>query len=140
MKCPRDDSKLNINSREGIVGYCCDECNGIFLKGSYMKAFKINFKTKVLEYRFKIPTNTESDLLCSHCNRQMLTSYIDDIEIDICKHCQGVWFDKSEVKDIIKQYDSNIPKTKDEGVGSIWGVYSLFEISFWLILFILSLV
>ena len=61
MKCPRDQTELTIKSKEGVVGYCCNDCNGIFLKGSGMKAFKLNFQTEVLEYRFKKLTHMQSN-------------------------------------------------------------------------------
>ena len=51
-----------MQSKEGVVGYCCGECHGIFLKGSGMKAFKLNFETEVLEYTFKNSSNYASEL------------------------------------------------------------------------------
>jgi Zn-finger nucleic acid-binding protein len=136
MKCPRDQTELTIKSKEGVVGYCCNDCNGIFLKGSGMKAFKLNFETKVLEYSFKNPSNTTSDLHCINCNAQMQLSVIDDVEIDICQQCQSVWFDKTEVESIIYRNRQNLTDLESSGIDFalipfpldlIYGLFRLFK-------------
>jgi Zn-finger nucleic acid-binding protein len=106
MKCPRDQTELSIKNKEGVVGYCCNDCSGIFLKGIGMKAFKLNFETDILESSFENPLNNASDIHCANCSSQMQVSLIDEVEIDICHHCQGVWFDKREVTKIL---DENSP-------------------------------
>jgi Zn-finger nucleic acid-binding protein len=126
MKCPRDQTELTIKSKEGVVGYCCNDCNGVFLNGSGMKAFKINFQTEVLEYTFMNTLNQQSKLFCSHCENLMHRTHIGEIEIDICQHCKGVWFDKDEVYKTIENYSPNAEKEKTSWFDSITEIITFF--------------
>ena len=136
MKCPKDNNELTMKSKEGIVGHCCGKCGGIFLKGSGMKAFKLNFETDILESTFKISSSADSPLSCASCNHQMQLARIDDTEIDICKNCQGVWFDAGEAKYIISHYRQNLTDLEVTGMDIavipfpfdlIYGLYKVYR-------------
>jgi Zn-finger nucleic acid-binding protein len=118
MNCPRDHSVLTRNIKQRVFGYGCNECGGVFLSGDGMKAFKTNFNTEVLETSVTKSTKQESELACPHCFETMKMVNIDDVEIDFCKHCSGVWFDENKAIHIIEKYNPN----SDTGPQSIFNL------------------
>ncbi len=104
MNCPRDNNHLNRNINQQVFGDCCNDCGGVFLSGDGVKAFKINFNTEVLEKTLAQSEEQESCLACPHCDSSMNVSLIDDIEIDFCQQCSGIWFDEFEADDLIEKY------------------------------------
>ena len=52
-------------------------------------------------------------LSCPHCRHFALEPvHLQDIEVDVCTHCGGMWFDAAELDQVIRQYDPDYPKTK----------------------------
>lgn len=42
-------------------------------------------------------------MLCPHCNVQLIMSDRENIEIDYCPQCRGVWLDRGELDKIIER-------------------------------------
>jgi len=107
MRCPRDNQLLNRKMSERLFGNGCRKCDGIFLAGKKSFAYQNKIDKQLKEHtiqNFKIP---ESQLHCPDCNNIMRVTMVDNIEIDICAQCLGVWFDKSEAHAVIKKYNQN---------------------------------
>ena len=104
MKCPKDNSQMTIKSKEGIVGHSCSDCNGIFLEGKGVQAFKHNYDSKILEVSLFAETSKSPIINCPQCKNDMQIADIDSIEIDVCNHCKGIWFDEQEISTIIETY------------------------------------
>jgi Zn-finger nucleic acid-binding protein len=109
MKCPKDKSLLKRNIKQQVFGDCCNVCDGVFLSGEGLKAFKTNFDTEVLETKIAQSDKLESQLFCPHCYVLMNVVFIDNIEIESCQICNGVWFDKGEALSIINKYGPQQP-------------------------------
>lgn len=119
MRCPNDNSKLIIKSKEGLVSYCCPTCSGIYLNRKGVNAFKHNFGSEILDQLFKSKVLEHSKINCSHCNNQMHLTKIDSIELDICTTCHSIWFDQHEVSQLITSYRSTPSELDSFGVDSI---------------------
>ncbi len=75
----------------------CPECMGIYLDdGELKKLVKdkklTNFLTK------EIGTKSESELLCPRCGSLMDIESVEEIYVDVCLDCSGVWLDPGELE------------------------------------------
>ena len=70
----------------------CPKCNGIWLDpGELGKLLK---NKKLTDYLTKdIGTQSKSKLVCPRCGGLMDIESADDIEVDVCLSCHGVWLD-----------------------------------------------
>jgi membrane associated rhomboid family serine protease/Zn-finger nucleic acid-binding protein len=66
-----------------------------------------------------------ASLYCSHCHHHLLEPiHYEDIEIDACMHCGGLWFDSNELDQVVHAYDPNyhhkepIVKTLGQRIGT----------------------
>jgi len=52
-----------------------------------------------------------ASLNCPHCRHHLLEPIrSEEIEIDACVHCGGLWFDQNELDKIVHSYDPNYPR------------------------------
>jgi len=107
MRCPRDNHQLNRKVSEHVFGDSCNQCDGIFLMGKKIQSYQYNIEKQLLENTVHQDPSGDSKLLCPDCNTNMNITFVDNIEIDICKKCLGVWFDKSEAQAIIQKYNQD---------------------------------
>jgi Zn-finger nucleic acid-binding protein len=77
----------------------CTSCKGIWLDtGELAKLLK---DKKLTDYLTKdIGTKSESKLVCPRCGGLMDLEHADDIEVDVCLNCNGVWLDEGELDDL----------------------------------------
>jgi Zn-finger nucleic acid-binding protein len=107
MRCPRDNIQLNRKISERVFGDCCQQCEGIFLSGKGIQLFEQDIIKQLRDHSDEKQPASETNLNCPNCNTSMNVTHVDEIEIDICSSCLGVWFDKSEARAIIKKYDED---------------------------------
>jgi Zn-finger nucleic acid-binding protein len=79
-----------------IIIDVCPKCNGIWLdKGELGKVLK---DRKLADYLTKhIGTKSRSPMVCPRCGMTMDIEKADDIEVDVCLNCGGVWLDEGEL-------------------------------------------
>jgi len=77
----------------------CPNCHGIWLdKGELQKILK---DRKLADYLTKhIGTKSRSPMVCPRCGNTMDIEKVEDIEVDVCLSCGGVWLDEGELKDL----------------------------------------
>jgi len=82
-----------------IVIDVCPKCNGIWLdKGELGKLLK---DKKMSNYLTKhIGTKSRSPLICPRCANIMDIEKADDVEVDVCLTCGGVWLDSGELEEL----------------------------------------
>ena len=51
---------------------------------------------------------------CPNCNETLLMTERNQIEIDYCPSCRGVWLDKGELDKMLEYADQNIPYLQQE--------------------------
>ncbi len=82
-----------------IIIDVCPKCNGIWLdKGELGKLLKdrnlSNYLTK------HIGTKSRSPMICPRCGNIMDIEKADDVEVDVCLTCGGVWLDSGELEEL----------------------------------------
>ena len=102
-----------------IIIDTCPKCNGIWLdKGELGKLLK---DRKLSNYLTKhIGTKSKSPMVCPRCGNTMDIETADDIEVDVCLFCGGVWLDQGELeklKDTSEAGFEGDPQVKKEELG-----------------------
>lgn len=77
----------------------CPRCHGIWLDPGELK--KLLKDRKMTDYLTKeIGTQSKSQLVCPRCGGLMDIESAEDVEIDVCLTCRGVWLDAGELEDL----------------------------------------
>ncbi|MFO7990864.1 MAG: zf-TFIIB domain-containing protein [Thermoplasmata archaeon] len=75
----------------------CPECMGIFLDDGELK--KLVKDKKLTDFLTKeIGTQSKSELVCPKCGSLMDIESAEEIEVDVCLECSGVWLDAGELE------------------------------------------
>ncbi|MDY6965863.1 MAG: zf-TFIIB domain-containing protein [Halobacteriota archaeon] len=74
----------------------CPKCEGIWLDHGELN--KLLRDRKLSDYLTKhIGTKSKSKLVCPRCGGLMDIEKAEDVEIDVCLKCNGVWLDYGEL-------------------------------------------
>ena len=103
IDCPKDWVKMEQKTVKAIGPDItideCPKCHGIYLDSGELK--KLIKDKKLSDYLTKdIGTQSKSELVCPRCGGLMDIEKADDIEVDVCLSCHGVWLDAGELKDL----------------------------------------
>ena len=101
IECPRCWKKMRKDKVRGpnVVIDVCMECGGVWLDHGELK--KILGDKKLADYLTKdVGTKSDSKLLCPRCKGLMDLEYADNVEVDTCIECGGVWLDVGELKQL----------------------------------------
>ncbi len=107
MLCPKDQQAIQLVEKNNTVGYRCDCCDGVFLHGTAVRMFKFNYNTQVLSRLNSSLDESTTPIACPACQQNMTRKSIDQIELDVCSNCEGIWFDPAELEQVINQYGRN---------------------------------
>ena len=101
IDCPRCGVVLKRQEIEvfgpNVIIDICPKCGGVWLDhGELNKLLKDG---KLSDYLTKaIGTQSKSELICPRCGGLMDIESADEIEVDVCLSCTGVWLDSGELE------------------------------------------
>jgi Zn-finger nucleic acid-binding protein len=104
----------------------CNKCRGIMINSAVLKHF-LGQKAVNEFYRSANTHNALTNKKCPSC-RQSLNEFKiyrndEDIYLDLCKHCQLIWFDEGEIKNFSIEKTKN-PNSETEKVIALASVES----------------
>mgnify|MGYP001361126689 CR=1 FL=1 len=109
----RDDvTKLEIDS--------CFFCHGLWFDYNELRRFfsapKLYNQFKLPQHSFRVKMNNAPETrICSRCPGQPLTEVkLDEVVVDECPACKGIWLDSGEVSRLIELYEKGKLKGKSE--------------------------
>lgn len=127
MLCPRDQTPLIPNKRDGIAAQSCLQCHGVWFSRAALES---------LAKKNPQPTTVEPPVLsassgfvlrrlaCPVCaGSQLRTRAQGDIEVSRCRDCGGIWLAKTEVEKILASRNSQT-KQESKPAGATSGVGS----------------
>lgn len=104
MNCPKCRNAMHEISFEGVVLDFCDSCQGIWFDKDEL-AFTMELSTDISDISEvqKDARTTEHD--CPRCGspqklEEMKFVRIQDLLLDRCPECKGIWVDKGELPKI----------------------------------------
>lgn len=112
MNCPHCQMELQKKFYHGFVCYCCPKCGGHLITISALRNLSadkpfVNLLWKTASYGYSEPGPE-----CGNCPRPMRRVTLPlngtGLELDVCRNCQSIWFDPTELERI------PLPETKEE--------------------------
>ena len=103
IDCPRcfvrmDKVEAEVPGRR-VVMDACPRCDGIWLDKDELG--KILGNRRLSDYLTKrIGVKTESPLVCPRCGSLMDHEFAEDVEVDACLNCAGLWLDPGELEEL----------------------------------------
>lgn len=93
-----DKEELDIFGPNIIIDVC-PKCHGVWLdKGELDKILK---DKKLSNYLTKhVGTKSRSPMVCPRCGNTMDLETAEDVEVDVCLSCGGVWLDEGELEEL----------------------------------------
>ncbi|OGZ66835.1 MAG: hypothetical protein A3C58_01155 [Candidatus Staskawiczbacteria bacterium RIFCSPHIGHO2_02_FULL_34_10] len=109
MDCPNGHKNLEKVLFHHVEVDYCPECLGVWFDKDELKYAKddkdnqlnwLDFDIWRDKSKFKL---SRIDKRCPACRIPFFEIYYDDssVKIDFCKHCQGIWLDRGEFKQIM---------------------------------------
>ena len=115
--CPKDGHPLEEKLVKGKTITHCQKCRGFWIPPSVVKAAV--GKLPDLSYY------ATASIACPDDSSALVEIRHQEIEIDVCKMCGGVWLDRGEFEQILRKK----PKSKNSGSAgdSAWTALDVFS-------------
>lgn len=112
IDCPRCWVRTDRIERKGIEVDICPKCKGIWLDTRELK--KLIDSPKLYKYlTTHMGTEAKSKLVCPRCGSLMNLEEAEQIEVDVCLSCRGVWLDAYELE-ALKEKDKSYKSDEEE--------------------------
>jgi Zn-finger nucleic acid-binding protein len=107
LQCPRDKALLKIETAAEAELDTCGKCGGSFFdSGELFKAFGIKADPSYWDRAETGGTVKNADIHCPNCETVMLLQDVkyegEQVQIDRCGKCGGIWLDKGESQTLLK--------------------------------------
>ncbi len=105
MKCPRCDTEMEGREHDGIQSSVCLQCNGNWIGGAALaRLFERDQDAPHIEEAMEAILGVDyrsSRRPCPACRgRHLKALLIDDVELDYCVACKGLYFDQGELEQV----------------------------------------
>ncbi len=101
----------------------CPKCHGLWLdRGELEKLVK---DKKLSDYLTKdLGTQSKSKLVCPRCGGLMDIESADEVEVDVCLTCHGVWLDRGELDELKRKSKDGFKGDDMEKAVERWEEYA----------------
>lgn len=122
LNCPACTKELTPY-RDDVTGLeidSCFYCHGLWFDYNELRRFftapKLYNKFRLPQHSFKVKLNEAAkSRMCSRCPNQSLDEVkLDEVMVDECPACKGIWLDSGEVARLIELYEKGRLKGKSE--------------------------
>jgi Zn-finger nucleic acid-binding protein len=95
LRCPDDGHLLQPNESTSVPFASCRHCDGLWFT---QEAIDKGGKPKLPPVSKSLLTNvsTKANRACPQCSVKLNAETVDDVVIDVCPACGGVWLDPDE--------------------------------------------
>jgi len=122
LVCPACTKELTRNTDDltGLEIDTCFYCRGIWFDYNELRRFfsspKLYNKFRLPQYNFRVTIKEAPEKrLCPRCPETELTEVtLDEVIVDECPSCKGIWLDSGEVTRLIDLYEAGKLKGKSE--------------------------
>ena len=126
IECPRCWVEMKVVEEEvfgpNIEIDICPKCNGIWLDRGELK--KVIKDKEVTDYLTKnIGLKSHSPLICPRCRNLMDLEKAEDVEVDVCLKCRGVWLDADEMQGLKEVPEDGFDADEDAKIEEKWEEY-----------------
>jgi len=107
LHCPRDNKQMVIREAEGHIGHVCPACKGVWLPYKFLRSIQLShqYSAELFLEELKNGQPCHSTLQCpERCGILGCSKTLQGITLDVCQDCGGVWFDRDELKDMLRTF------------------------------------
>jgi len=134
MICPRCNTSMETRDEDGIRSSVCVQCNGIWIGGAALaRLFERDRDAPHIEEALEAMLGVDyrsSRRYCPACRgRHLKAVMIDDVELDYCVSCKGLYFDQGELEQVFPGAFGKSAKTAASRRGrasQFWAVIARF--------------
>lgn len=102
LLCPRDQVELDKLERAGVTVDRCPTCRGHWLDAGELR--RITSDREVERRATHVGTYAEpTPLLCPRCGAGCMEAFVEEVRVDTCPSCHGVWTDAGEIEEAKRQ-------------------------------------
>ena len=106
LKCPHDNEPLTVRQAEGHIGYLCESCRGVWLPKRYLETIKHSheYSAEYFLASLRSQQSIRTTLPCPQGCGPLESSESQQIRLESCGACDGVWLDSSELRLLLAQF------------------------------------
>ena len=104
LSCPRDGAALETVVREGVTIDRCGTCRGMWFDKGELRRVSGERRVEREATRGRI-VPVQSDFACIRCGGVSHLSFIEEVSVDACSACHGVWLDGGELEEARRQVE-----------------------------------
>lgn len=102
LACPRDASPLQKRLAEGVTIDRCDTCHGTwFDQGELRRVGHERALEREATRGRAVPLR--SPFACPRCGAVCHVAHVEEVAVDACSSCHGVWLDAGELEEARRQ-------------------------------------
>ena len=116
MDCVKCNTELEILKIKSANIPYCKSCKGMWIKFPYLQkiAEQIELKTDIVNPVDMEPIkHKEQPQTCPQCGQAMDKIYFNGTVVDVCKTCNGIWFDNGELSKYFSLFMKQYPQITD---------------------------
>ncbi|MGE0489906.1 MAG: zf-TFIIB domain-containing protein [Vulcanimicrobiota bacterium] len=89
----------------------CADCHGLWFDGNELSQL---FPSRTLHHRLTSgeaslpPSQDEQQRPCPRCRQAMEKTAVADLSLDVCRLCQGIWFDRGELSALLDKVKNGL--------------------------------
>ena len=130
MICPRCNTAMQAREDGGIRSSVCQQCNGTWIGGAALaRLFERDQDAPHIEEALEAILGVDyrsSRRHCPQCRGRFLKAVlIDDVELDYCIACKGLYFDQGELEQVFPGAfgeTGKSPALKSSATSQFWDV------------------
>ena len=119
LRCPRDHSVMEEVNKNASFIDICQKCGGMFFdQGEMFGACGLKADPSYWDRPETGGVMRDSALHCARCDGHMHAQDVkageNQVEIDRCAHCGGIWLDEGEINKIMEISEHMVPHVERE--------------------------
>jgi Zn-finger nucleic acid-binding protein len=103
LQCPRDQTVMDKLKVESAVVDRCPACKGTWFDQKEIRRVSGDKDIELLATRVR-QFAQPSPFACPRCGGGCVASFVEDVEVDTCTLCHGVWMDARELDEAKRQF------------------------------------
>jgi Zn-finger nucleic acid-binding protein len=105
-RCPRDGLPLALHTHGEASLHACDACHGFWISGAQREQWmQLHPAAPLAATRRGPKPGQRRKFAAIHCPAcactRLLIRKVEDVEIDVCPQCRGLWLDAGELERVI---------------------------------------
>ncbi|HUR68652.1 MAG TPA: zf-TFIIB domain-containing protein [Candidatus Thermoplasmatota archaeon] len=103
LECPHDGKAMAKVVVETVVIDRCETCGGTWFDAKELRRVAHDRELEALATRIPIGKAHASSFACPRCGGSCIEGHVDEVQVDTCVACHGVWLDRGELLEAQRQ-------------------------------------